>query len=702
MLVKKIAFIFLLYFYSSLIVSNSYNSIGQVGLINTPSAENKGEQSIYFTVKRNSFTKLGTLTVTPFDWLEASYFYYRPDDIVWGGKVGSDLDKGFNVKFSYKPENIYLPRFAVGLDDFAGTGRFTKEYLVATYDLNRIKISSGVGWGMFVGDVHVIQNPLAVFSESFNNRSDVSRKHRKGGNPATDKWFKGDAVVFGGIEMYLDRKKRFSIKVESNPFDYFKFGRGVFSEKSFDLRQSDANYNIGASYKFSEFGNIDLSYIKGNTINLSISFGFSSKKPLRKKNKFNPSIKNSNYGQSKKDEFYRDLLENLNNNNLYLQSANLDEENLSITIDTELFNPIQYSSRTAYIANKVLDFNNIEINNIDVGLVKRGMEINNITYRVSDISNEKTFKVIAKNRSQINNINPTDYKKDEFRPLLKFPIIYSSIEPDIETHIGSPERFLFWGLGVRLSNEIQFNRNLTMTSVIAQSLSNTFDEKDSNPDSKMERVRTEILDYLQQSDDIFIKNLQIDYINSFRRNTSFRVGIGYLEKMYGGFTSEILYKPFDKNFAISAEYNRVKKRNYDGRFNFLDYQTTTAHVNSAYYIPSQNILIKLSIGQYLAGDKGYTLDISRRMPSGWSSGFYFSRTNVSPELFGEGSFDKGFYIRVPFNIFTKNYQKDSVNFSMKTLTRDGGQKLEINNRLIDSFYGSSKNEINENWYNYLD
>ncbi len=702
MLVKKIAFIFLLYFYSSLIVSNSYNSIGQVGLINTPSAENKGEQSIYFTVKRNSFTKLGTLTVTPFDWLEASYFYYRPDDIVWGGKVGSDLDKGFNVKFSYKPENIYLPRLAVGLDDFAGTGRFTKEYLVATYDLNRIKISSGVGWGMFVGDVHVIQNPLAVFSESFNNRSDVSRKHRKGGNPATDKWFKGDAVVFGGIEMYLDRKKRFSIKVESNPFDYFKFGRGVFSEKSFDLRQSDANYNIGASYKFSEFGNIDLSYIKGNTINLSISFGFSSKKPLRKKNKFNPSIKNSNYGQSKKDEFYRDLLENLNNNNLYLQSANLDEENLSITIDTELFNPIQYSSRTAYIANKVLDFNNIEINNIDVGLVKRGMEINNITYRVSDISNEKTFKVIAKNRSQINNINPTDYKKDEFRPLLKFPIIYSSIEPDIETHIGSPERFLFWGLGVRLSNEIQFNRNLTMTSVIAQSLSNTFDEKDSNPDSKMERVRTEILDYLQQSDDIFIKNLQIDYINSFRRNTSFRVGIGYLEKMYGGFTSEILYKPFDKNFAISAEYNRVKKRNYDGRFNFLDYQTTTAHVNSAYYIPSQNILIKLSIGQYLAGDKGYTLDISRRMPSGWSSGFYFSRTNVSPELFGEGSFDKGFYIRVPFNIFTKNYQKDSVNFSMKTLTRDGGQKLEINNRLIDSFYGSSKNEINENWHNYLD
>ena len=90
------------------------------------------------------------------------------------------------------------------------------------------------------------------------------------------------------------------------------------------------------------------------------------------------------------------------------------------------------------------------------------------------------------------------------------------------------------------------------------------------------------------------------------------------------------------------------------------------------------------------------------MPSGWQAGFFFTRTNVSAELFGEGSFDKGFYINVPFNIFQKRYSKDSANFGLKTLTRDGGQKLQIQNKLIDSFYGSSKNEIDENWINYLD
>ena len=693
----------LIYLYSNLALSNTYNSIGQVGLINNPSAEIKNEQSIYFTYKKNAYTKLGTLTVTPFDWLEASYFYYRPHDIIWAGKVGSDLDKGFNVKFSYKPDNIFLPRIALGLDDFAGNGRFTKEYLVTTYNFNRVKLTSGIGWGNFVGDIHKVKNPLTIFSDSFESRTNLSKKARKGGNPAYDKWFRGDAVIFAGIEASLDKKDRFTLKIESNPYDYFKFGRGVFSEKSFRLRQTKSDYNYGLSYKYKDYGNIDLSYIKGDTINLSFSIGFSSKKQLRKKKKFNPDIKNTDFQQNKKDEFYRDLLENLNNNKLYLQTANLDESKLSLTIDSlEFINPIQYSSRAAFIAEKILNNNKINVDNIDVGLITRGVQINEINYRTSDIQNEKIHKISVKQRTEIRNPSPISYNNHEFRPLLQFPIIYSSIEPDIETHIGSPERFLFYGVGIKLVNEIQLNRNTTINSTIAQNLVSTFDEKRSNPDSRMEKVRTEIVDYLQQSDDIYLKKLHIDYINSFSKNTFYRISAGYIEKMYGGFTSEFLYKPFDSNFAASLEYNKVKKRSYDGRFDFLEYKTYTSHLNTAYYIPSHNILIKLSIGKYLAGDKGYTLDISRRMPSGWQSGFYFSRTDVSAEVFGEGSFDKGFYIKVPFNIFRKDYSKDNVNFGLKTLTRDGGQKLEIDNRLIDSFYGSNKYEINENWFNYLD
>ena len=218
----------------------------------------------------------------------------------------------------------------------------------------------------------------------------------------------------------------------------------------------------------------------------------------------------------------------------------------------------------------------------------------------------------------------------------------------------------------------------------------------------MELVRTEIVDYLQQSsDDFYVANMQVERIWSPIKNIYSKLSFGLLEPMYGGLASEVLYKPFNSNFAFGIEINKIKKRNYDQKFEFLDYKTSTKHFNIAYYEPRTNILAKWSYGKYLAKDSGYTLDLSRRMPSGWRAGFFFSRTNVSAEEFGEGSFDKGFYFNFPLNIFSKDYSKEVNGFKFRTMTRDGGQKLELNNRLIDSFYGSSRAEIEENWLNYL-
>ncbi len=678
--------------------------MGQVGLIKIPSAEAKKEQSVYFTSTKSNFDKLGILTVTPFDWFEASYYYYRPDDLMWGAAQGKYLDKGFNFKLLYSPNNDALPKIAIGLDDFAGTGQFSKEYIVSTYGFEKFKLTTGIGWGKFVGKKNTIRNPLGSISNSFYSRPETSKNYDRGGQLSYDKLFKGEAVIFGGIEIPFGKNSNYSLKIESNPFDYFKFsccGEGISSD-SIDLRKSDANFNYGISYKIGEFGNIDLSYIKGNTLNLSISIGFSSKSPLRKKRNFEPEIKNNEFNQNKQNEFYYDLLDNLNRNKIYLQTADLKQNNLSITVDpADLVNPIQYSSRAAFIASEVAYFNQVNLTYIDIGYITRGAEINNISYKNSDIQSNKTPVALIKKRTVIKNIDPNNYRSDEFRPRVNFPVILNSIDPDIRTHVGSPERFLFYGFGIKLSSEVQFNRNLTFKGVVGQSLYDNFDQKISCPCSQLENVRTEIVSYLQKSDELYIKNLQLDYIKPIKKNIYGRISGGYLEEMYGGISSEILYKPFDSNLAISIELNNIRKREYDGRFKFKNFKTMTYHLNTAFYEQNTNILLKWSYGKYLAGDEGYTLDISRRMPSGWQAGFYFTRTNVSAEQFGEGSFDKAFYFKIPFNVFQKEYSKNSINFGLKTMTRDGGQKLVIENRLIDSFYGATKNEINENWLNYL-
>ncbi|MDA9622115.1 YjbH domain-containing protein, partial [Gammaproteobacteria bacterium] len=135
----------------------------------TPSAESRDEGTIAFTFNRNDIWKLGTLTVSPFDWLEASYFYYRPSDLTWGGVPGLYLDKGFIVKFVYESKNKNIPNLAIGLEDFAGTGFFDREYLVASHKYRNTKLSLGLGWGKFTG-VNEYKNPLAVLSDSFNFR----------------------------------------------------------------------------------------------------------------------------------------------------------------------------------------------------------------------------------------------------------------------------------------------------------------------------------------------------------------------------------------------------------------------------------------------------------------------------------------------------------------------------------------------------
>ena len=204
MLNKKI--LVLIFFFSINIYTKSYNTLGQIGLINLPSAEIMEDQSVFFTIKRDSFTKLGTLTVTPFSWLEASYFYSKPDDTYWGDKLGSNLDKGFNVKFSYKPENAYLPHFSVGLDDFSGTGKFTKEYIVTTYNFKKFNLTTGVGWGKFVGNHHIIENPLSFISDKFNYRPRKSDNYNLGGS-LIKKWAKKAVFVTKDI-----RRSGFCIK----------------------------------------------------------------------------------------------------------------------------------------------------------------------------------------------------------------------------------------------------------------------------------------------------------------------------------------------------------------------------------------------------------------------------------------------------------------------------------------------------------
>ena len=676
------------------------NSWGHVGLIQTPTANIVGEGSAFLSIAQNDIYKFGAISVSPFDWMEVSYFYYRPNDLYWDfvspRTKGKYLDKGFSAKFLYVPENDSLPNIAIGLSDFAGTGVFTREYLASTYNTDYFNITLGMGWGKFAGDKS-FNNPINYLSE----RPQVSDNYDQGGTLSYDKWFRGDAALFGGIEYYLPYLDGLKIKVELDPYDYYKFSccGGGISEDFKASRDKDSDINFGVSYQITKNLQINLSYIKGNLFNLNWSIGGNFSKPLLRKESFKPKIiTNSNKNIN---TFYEDLLINLNKNKLYLQTAEIDNTNLNISINTNKYrSSMKAASYSTEIAKDIVEEYSLPIKSLTVTRVNGGIELNKITTTFSDFKPyKKDFKNNIFRNSNINSGNTNSFLKKEFAPRVIFPVSSTDIYPGLINHVGSPEKFYLGSLVLNIKNETQFSRRLILSSEIAYKVKDNFDERTSFSDSPyLPNVRTDILLYLQQSD-LYIPRMQLDYIWSPKRETYLKLSAGIFETMFGGFGGEILHTPFYKNYSIGAEYYHVYQRDFNQQFGFRDYKTTTGHVNFYHYLNSLGIISKVSYGRYLAKDVGWTFDFSRRTKSGFRAGFFFSLTSASSVEFGEGSFDKGFYIQIPFDMFTKKYSTQNANFSLQPLTRDGGAKLktgmDLDGFIFDSKYYDLYNQRND-------
>jgi len=161
-----------------------------------------------------------------------------------------------------------------------------------------------------------------------------------------------------------------------------------------------------------------------------------------------------------------------------------------------------------------------------------------------------------------------------------------------------------------------------------------------------------------------------------------RLSAGLLEPMFGGAGGEVLWRPHDGALALGVDVNVLAQRHYRQRFSMLGYNTVTGHASAYWDTPWWNIYTVLRAGRYLAGDWGATLEVGRRFDSGVEIGGFATLTNVGFSRFGEGSFDKGIFIRIPFDLFGPS-TRARANLNFRTVQRDGGQRLSVDNPLWD-------------------
>ena len=677
--------------YSTYYVKNSYteinatyNSIGQTGLIHLPTGSLQKEGTVGISMGNSSLNKFISVIATPFPWLEASFFYHRPRDTFYL-KKDKYLDKGFNLKLGFNYRGIDL---AIGIDDIAGTGFLSKEYIAATVHNNNVIVTLGIGTGALAKD-HPYNNPISRLRNRPIKELFINPESR-GGELDFNTFFRGDIGIFGGIEFYSTRIPGLAFKIESNPFDYEgEFGflaGGRQTQKSILRRKKEKDFNYGIYYQFKNNFTLSISEIKGNSFDLMLSKKFNFNGP--KKAVSPKQVRLVSQADDKKLAFYQNILRNLEKDDLFLQSAELKDNDLKLGIVNNKYNdPIKVFEHTKIVVDKLSKGQTIPLRNLSITTINSGMETGTITAKAINRLNRNKigYAKIAEPKN--------DTKDYDFQTILSFPEFYNTIEPEFIYRYADPTRFFAGGIDIQLNSEIKFASDLYLTTAISYQLTNSFERLRYYPDSPyLPHVRTDVVKYLNNRPDLYLNSMQLDKLQKISNGHYLKFSAGMYEMMFGGYGVEYLWKPFESNLSIGVSLYHVKQRDFEQRFRFSDYEVSTGHTNFIYFHPYSGLIMDLSIGKYLAGDKGYTLDLSRRFKSGFKMGAYFTRTNISKIEYGEGSFDKGFYFEMPFSIFGADESKDNTKFTVQPLTRDGGAKLKTKNPLIYSISSGSRND----------
>jgi hypothetical protein len=153
-------------------------------------------------------------------------------------------------------------------------------------------------------------------------------------------------------------------------------------------------------------------------------------------------------------------------------------------------------------------------------------------------------------------------------------------------------------------------------------------------------------------------------------------------------------------WGLGAELNWVQQRDFDQLFGFRDYNIVTGHASLYWDTGWNGVSAQIDAGRYLAGDWGGTFTLKRRFSNGWELGGFATFTNVPFSEFGEGSFDKGIIVTIPIDWALPMATKAKYSAVIRPLTRDGGQRLSIANRLYPTVESTRRDELRSSWQTF--
>jgi hypothetical protein len=663
------------------------NDLGGIGLLQTPTARIADEGSFGVGVSHVKPYNQLQLSAAPLPWMEAVFRYTdvtnrRYGPVSFSGRQ-SYKDRSFGLKLRLVEEGELLPAIAVGIQDFGGTGVFSGEYLVAGRRWYDLDFSLGLGWGR-LGEGGHIGNPLGVLASHFDRaRAVADSSSQTPGGSGFGRLFTGRTVgLFGGVQ-WQTPIDGLSLKLE---FD----GNGYTDEEGIGARlQQDTRINVGLDYAAPDRYDIGLGYERGNTFTFHFALLTNFERdlgPPKTRDAPPPEITVRD-AAPKPPDAEADALDRLRALAAATRDALLAQGFRVAAFDLDAagraaqvwIEQDRYGSPAPVIGRSARALTATTPEWVEcftiIGL-DYGVEVWRVTVLRKDVEKIASYDTSPEEIRRNAELEPPapGEPRARVRDLVAYPNFNWDMGPGVRQQIGGPDGFYFGQIYWSLSAEARATENWRFSGEVTLNLLNNFGGIHLRSNSELPHVRSDVIEYLQQGQQGITK-LETNYLWSPASQWYARVSAGIFEEMYAGAGSEILYRPAAARWALGLDANYVVQRGYSERFTFRNYRVATGHLNGWYELPWYSLKVHLSVGRYLAKDYGSTLELSREFRNGVELGAFATRTNVSAQKFGEGSFDKGFYISIPFDALYPKSSRRSANFLFRPLTRDGGQKV---------------------------
>tara|TARA_R110002012_G_scaffold47399_1_gene124204 strand:- start:10015 stop:12108 length:2094 start_codon:yes stop_codon:yes gene_type:complete len=671
----------------------SYNLYGEPGLIDMPTAQSAPDAELAGTTSYFAGSTRNVLTFQLTSRLSGSFRYSKVERFLGGNRP--TFDRSFDLRYRFIDEGPYRPAVAVGLRDFVGTGIYSGEYVVATKHLTpRLAFTGGIGWGR-LGSYNGFENPLGRVDERFNDRG--SGYTGRGGQIEASRWFRGEAALFAGVSWAATNRLTLKAEYSSDEYNLESTRLSLFERKS--------PFNFALDYQVRDGVQAQAYYMYGSELGASISLVLNPKKPsvngtaapaplpIRVREPAEVLDHSWTTQPDSVKTLRTKVAEMLAAENLALEAMGISGRTVTLHLrnNRTLIAP-EAIGRTARILSQVMP---ASVERFTIIPVVGGLPASAIVMNRSDLERlehepDNAWKSYA--RTEI--VDAADSDPGVY-PEKLYPKFRWNLGPYVSPSYFDPDSPVRADVGIELNAFYDLTPGLTLSGTLHHRLAGNVADSFRTSNSRIQPVRTDAVLYAREGDTT-LQHMTVNY--RFRPGTNLygRVTAGYLEEMYGGLSGEILWKPVDSRLGLGAEVNYVKQRDYDQLLGFRDYQTATGHV-SAYYNFGNGFHGQLDVGRYLAKDWGGTISLAREFSNGWKIGAFATFTDVSAEDFGEGSFDKGLTFTIPVSHFLGQPSPTTTGTTIRSITRDGGARLNVRDRLYNDVRKYHAPELRDNW-----